>query len=187
MTAKKSNGQWEVKDCVDNTINGVLCMKGTSSSVGSAPASSPSSSETKNKKYSYSYCGIAWYENQAQYSKSVCCQECQDDNHYSYTLDKISYKNGDCFCIDTTRTNCGSDEFEDAGGWNSADCTQSRRRRRNTEEEDEVTSLTPPGREKRAVDDLTQREITCSDLHQSGQNLYWKYQYKIPDSCWSKY
>ena len=109
VSAKKSNGQWEVRDCDDSSINGVLCMKGTSSSVGEAPAPSPSpggydsSTETKDKKYSYSYCGIAWYENQAQYSGSVCCKECQDDNHYSYTLNKISYKNGDCFCIDTTR------------------------------------------------------------------------------------
>ena len=88
------------------------------------------------------------------------------------------------------RSNCGSDEFEDAGGWMSADCTQSRKRREAEEdklESEEVTTLTvPASREKRAVDDLTQREITCTGLDQTAQNLYWKYQYKIPSSCWSK-
>ena len=105
VSAKKSNGEWEVQNCGSSTINAVLCMKGTSSSVGQAPAPTPAptSTETKDKKYSYSYCGIAWYENQAQYSRSSCCQECQDDSHNPYTLDKISYKAGDCYCIDTTR------------------------------------------------------------------------------------
>ena len=74
-------------------------MKGTSNSVGEAPAPAPSS-ETADKKYSYSYCGIAWYENQEQYTGAVhgivqystiqytgenCCQECQDNNDLWYT------------------------------------------------------------------------------------------------------
>ena len=198
VSAGKSSGRGGGRDCDESGINAVLCMKGTSSSVGQAPAPAPSpagsGTETKDKKYSYSYCGIAWYENQAQYSRSVCCQECQDDTHNPYTLDKISYKAGDCFCIDTTRTNCGSDEFEDAAGWMSADCTQGRRRRRRDLEEEQLdsggvslTTLTvPASREKRSVDDLTQREITCTGLDQTKQNLYWNHQYKIPSSCWSK-
>ena len=156
--------------------------------MGDAPPTTAAPAEIKNKKYSYSYCGIAWYENRAQYTGDTCCKECQDDNHFSYTLDKISWKAGDCYCIDTSRENCGSDEFETSGGWTTKDCSQSRRRRRRDTEvevrrgrEDEVEV-----RAKRSVETLTQREITCTALYQSGQTLYWKYQYQVPHSCWSE-
>ena len=182
-----------------------MFVQGSSNSVGSAPVTTPApSSETKNMKYSYSYCGIAWYENQNQYTGEECCKECQDDTHTPYTLDKISWKNGDCYCIDTSRSNCGSDEFESDGGWTSKDCTQGRRKREADVQRSEDTELQREAEEsvmksedtelqrevnervKRSVDTLTQREITCSSVYQSGQSLYWKYQYQIPHSCWSK-
>ena len=213
-------------------------VKGSSTSVGPAPTPPPSS-EIKDKKYSYSSCGTAWYENQEQYTGESCCKECQDDTHTPYTLNKISWKDGDCYCIDTSRSNCDSDEFETAAGWISKDCTQGRRKREveemvmrsddtdlqeeaeeSVKRSDDTTDLQEEaddsvmrsddtdlqeeaeemvmrsedtelqgeaeGRVKRSVDTLTQREITCSSLYQSGQNLYWKYQYQIPNSCWSK-
>ena len=166
--------------------------------MGEAPPTTAAPAEIRDKKYSYSFCGIAWYENQAQYTGDSCCKECQDDNHFSYTLDKISWKAGDCYCIDTSRDNCGSDEFETDSGWTTKDCSQSRRRRRRDTEvevrrrgEDEVEVMRRRDTEvevraKRSVETLTQREITCTALYQSGQTLYWEYQYQVPHSCWSE-
>ena len=39
---------------------------------------------------------------------------------------------------------------------------------------------------KRSVDGARQREITCESLF-GGSALYWKYDYEVPASCWSKY
>ena len=49
------------------------------------------------------------------------------------------------------------------------------------EEEEEVIGP----RLKRSVDGTTQREITCESLF-GGSALYWKYDFEVPSSCWSK-
>ena len=52
------------------------------------------------------------------------------------------------------------------------------------EEEEEEEDVVGP-RLKRSVDGTTQREITCESLF-GGSALYWKYDFEVPSSCWSK-
>ena len=69
------------------------------------------------------------------------------------------------------------------------------RRKRSVEEQEEQEQLEQVEEEeeedvvgprlKRSVDGTTQREITCESLF-GGSALYWKYDFEVPSSCWSK-
>ena len=37
-----------------------------------------------------------------------------------------------------------------------------------------------------SINSETQRKLTCTSLF-GGSSLYWKYDYEVPDTCWSEY
>ena len=232
--ALKNTGKWEMNDCNKNSNNGALCMKGTSTSIGAGPTPPPPpiSNYVWHKRWNKNACSMqslrktGW---QSFYGAS-CCEACQALS-FSSPLDKISWKNKDCYCVGTATDSCDpASHLQAQNGWGSADCRQSVGRRRRSaapgdqedlgpttehfsqsllsqfdhfglieaalrrkrsmdkdeqeeeeEEEEEVTGQ----RLKRSVNGATEREVTCEALF-GGSALYWKYDFEVPTSCWSK-
>ena len=229
--ALRSSGKWEMNDCNKNSVNGALCMKGTSESVGAGPTPPPPPVSNYNwgKRWATA-CTMETLTKQgwSTYHGSSCCQACQVRS-FSSPLDKISWKGKSCRCVSTSLDTCSNNNLQTMSGWGSADCTQwqpgGRRKRGDTEEQseqseqsehyssqviqrfdnldiiaaaeryrshkrsldvgtDSVTSVVTGRRQKRSLDTVTQREVTCESLW-GGTALYWKYEYEVPYSCWS--
>ena len=202
--ALRSSGKWEMNDCNDNTNNGALCMTGTSESVGVGPTPPPPpvSNYDWGKAWDQSACTMQTLTKTGygNFYGSSCCEACQVLS-FSSPLDKISWKGKQCRCVGTTLDTCNSNHRQTRSGWSSADCTQWQpgRRRRQLEEGsqhyssevlerfDDVDILAAAQRlrEKRSVDPITERQVTCESLW-GGSALYWKYDYQVPSSCWSE-
>ena len=192
--ARSSDHKWEMKNCGYNYVaKGVLCMKGTSSSVAAptpAPASGPAGISNTNyyKKYHNRNCILGdTSSNPHKSNLANCCTWCLA-NHGS--TNKVSVRpNNHCECVNSNDDDCETWHFYYSRRYDTADCSGGRRKKRsaNDHEEDQSyqTLLSHNLRSKRSteVDTLNQRLVKCEAIW-GGTGGYWHYQHEVPSSCY---
>ena len=185
----KTNGEWQDVSCSE-IQSGVLCMKGTSTSVGASSTSSGSSTgvlgTVSSGRYSSSDCTKRTITSGSAITDiNQCCSQClseEDDTN------AISFKNNnECRCVDKDDDDCGNPSTSSGGNaYDSADCNSSKKRKRSINKVfPNVTSSVVRRDRRSTIDTSMVRKVTCNPLWDDTTG-YWSYEYTVPSYCYSK-